>query len=1672
MLCVHRIKKGCGWRWLWWAAAPPLRAAAHLWRLRLPALLLLFFLFWPTADLRAQSSPTYWRYEAFGQLDLLAVADINYDGMDELVVVAESLNLALVRSDGNEAWSYRAQSPILQLTAVNVDGDDNPQGEIAFTTATQLTLLDSDGHVLWEQPLTVEPVALAAFRMNQNSQEYLLLADSSGRLVLYDGLGNDLWTYTVESAVSPDVTPRIMVDDVNQDGQNEVALGYFLTRGFTQLALIDAAGIEVWKRSVTGRPTALTFVRFGADNTPYVAIGTALQTNRTFVYVYDVNGVEQWYRTPTKTVTALVPAQLPGGPALLVGTSVGSVIAYDSQGKRYWTRTFADQPNRRIAAIAALSEGPAGTAEEVSSANSLSPASLTPGSSLPGELSPGTLLPRFSLAVTLAPEPGNTTADVLVLNGDGRLLETFPSANVSGLTRLTDINRDNKGELLLARYSALELLDPGIGTQQNLPGWNYSLDAQPQAALVADVDRDGQEELLIGANDGRLHILSSQTAGSAPSSRVENLGGVITHIALAETGLDGPPDIVVVRNTIVTDEEQRERSEGGIMVLRPDGRLIWQATLPTIISSVLAADINNSRRTEIIVGTNDGQVITYSLAGEEFWRVAINGSVEHLVVLDGQRLGRIEIVAATSAGELYKINNKGTVVSQEVAYLADITSLLRIDQTGELRAQLLLTVDDGTVHGLNWRGIELPNWVRRTDGLPTLAVSAGSSFLIATDEAHLLRLDFDNNLVWQLNDLGLVKSLYWGDLDGDVRPDIAVGNRDGNVLLFTGDGSGPWDTLSLGSGVYFVGALRAAGDEQMELVVVNDNGEVHQFRAQVNRPPLIVNPQTEAEAGQYSVYVSVRDVENDLVRVLLEVYNAETGEWVEQGIRTVNGVGTIFWGVDPRLATNGLLYRFSYADESQTGVVGPLPGIPSIPPDNAPNWLGAGLLLAAAAVSTSFIWLRYSRSLPRHARRCYRQLKQHPQQTLDLLAAQYNRRKGSPDFLLNLGNQARQDNNRPVASLADGLFLLADRPEAGLTIIVTALDEVAALDLPWQNLALWQQNCRQGLALLEAPTITESSLLRPQLMQLLEMQAERAETLPAMAALLPILTTLRDSERVDLADDRLVYLHEAQVLIRQLQEQLTVWPARITTLIVGAIASRWDGLVSAAIEELRGQAQIAVTLKTRRLAPQPSGIVVALEVGNFGRAAAENITLRLAEDPAYESQNGPIHIPILPPGRTRQVEVGIKPRVEDRFRAVFQVTYDDRHQQGKSMAFGDMVHLLSPARQFTPIANPYLPGTPLRRHSALFYGREDLFQFIAENAARRTQRNVLILMGQRRTGKTSALLRLEEYLPPHVLPVYIDCQSLGVTPGMPAFFHDLAWLISDALAARGMDLPVPEPEAWLAHPTRLFERQFLPAARAAAPPDTIFLLVFDEFEAFENLVHDGILPPTLFTYLRHMMQHGEGVGFVFAGTRRLEEMTTDYWSVLFNIALYRQIDFLDREAAIRLITEPVAPNLIYDDLALDKILRVTAGHPYFLQLVCYTLVNRANSDGSGYVTINDVNAGLDEMLRLGEVHFAYIWQRSTPTERALLTAVAHLMDRDLPFRPADLQQYLADYGIHLTPAEVTAALTQLVERDIMREFSSEATTLYELKIGLVGLWTAQNKSLSKLLEEKAFRAAL
>jgi hypothetical protein len=1613
--------------------------------------LLLFTRATPAAAQTHSQLPSYWRYDAPGRLDHIVVADVTQNGLDDFLLAAEDVNVVLVGADGHRKWPpYVTADPIRQLAAVDLLGAEHPGLEIVIATTRQLILLNSAGQELWQLPLPALPVAVTGFNYSGQSRgdgpshghTAILVTFTNGLLQLFDEQSHLIWEYTDSRFdVSEGTYPHVVVGDLDGSGYDDLALAYFSVRNFTKLILVNSQGELISEKGVSGRATALSLVAFTPDAPPAIALGTRFRTSQGRLHLFDHTGQEQWYRTPNRPVSSLAVAEVNGGTALIVGTNAGTILAYDQQGRRYWSHAFVESANRQIAA---LSPNPHA-----------------------GE---GSL--AISMLAVVSRDPSSTErGDVLLLDGDGHVLESYAGADTNGLTRLVDVNRDGKSELLLASFATLALLDPGIGSRDYAEAWDYWLGAQAESILVADVDRNEQDELVIGTNDGRIHLLRRDGNTFHPALIADELGGIVSQLALASRP-DGLNELVVVHNNRIVGVDGVETFEGWLRLLRADGRIIWFDSLPTSITSLRVGDITGNGVPEIIVGTTDGQVIAYSLKdNRRFWTTSINGSVKHILLMNSER--GTEIIASSKANEIARFSNKGTNQVSTAIYLQEINSVHRISQEGDLAAQLLVAVEDGTVRGLNARGVEL--WQQELSGIPVVVIPATNSFLVATDESELLRLDQSGNVLWQLRDLGRISSVFWGDLDGDARPDVAVGNREGQVLLFTSDGSEMLSSLNLGSPIVYLTALRGDPEQQAELVVITNNGGVKLFRAQPNRPPLLFNPQTEVAPGSYGINVSVIDVDDDPVQITLEIYDPELREWVSQGTKTAaTGNDTIPWLVDPP-SYGEVHYRFFYDDGTHSGVVQPAAG--PLPIIRSPSLTGplTALAITLALVFSGAILMRQARSPEMRVRRFYKRLKQTPEASLELLEKEYNRTGGSPDFLLNLANRARQDQigpaqlgkrlNRPLASLADGLFLLAARPAAALPIIQGALDEAAELQLFWRHLPLWRLTAETVQALLEAPSVLELSLLRPQLSHLLEEQQKVRGSGGVLAGLLPILTSLRDSERVDSVEDRLVYLNEASLLLREHRAWLEGEPAQIDTLLTMTLVSRWTGLVNAESEELRGRAQLVITLKTKRLAPADQTLI-ALAVRNSGRAPAEHMVVTLEESPAYRVCSQPQTIAYLPPNRTRQVTFQIEPQVNERFRVAFKISYEDRHHWRKEVAFGDMVHLLSPAHEFRPVANPYAPGTPLRRNSDLFVGREDLFEFVGQTAGRLTQQNVLILIGQRRTGKTSALLQLDHHLPPHLLPVYIDCQSLGVVPGMAALFHDLAWFVADALTLRGYELEVPDPVEWQDDPAGRFQRHFLPAARALLPEGTILLLIFDEFEAFENLVNDGILPPTLFTYLRHLMQHGEGLSFIFVGTRRLEEMSSDYWSVLFNIALYWQIGYLSETAAHRLICEPVSPNVVYDDLALDKILRVTAGHPYFLQLVCYTLVNQVNRLRTGYITISDVNAAIEEMLRLGEVHFAYLWQRSSQTERALLTALAHLTEQEGPFHLSELIQYLGLFGVHLDPAEATTALDELVAREIVREVASEGTALYELRIGLVGLWVAHNKSLSRLHDSR------
>jgi type I restriction enzyme M protein len=242
------------------------------------------------------------------------------------------------------------------------------------------------------------------------------------------------------------------------------------------------------------------------------------------------------------------------------------------------------------------------------------------------------------------------------------------------------------------------------------------------------------------------------------------------------------------------------------------------------------------------------------------------------------------------------------------------------------------------------------------------------------------------------------------------------------------------------------------------------------------------------------------------------------------------------------------------------------------------------------------------------------------------------------------------------------------------------------------------------------------------------------------------------------------------------------------------------------------------------------------------------------------------------------------------------------------------------------------------------------------------------------------------------------------------------------------------------------------------------LLTVDEFEELHDRVKGGSLPSEIFPYLRHLLQHGKQMSFIFAGKHKIEELVGDYWSVLFNIAKYHRFGPLDRDSAKQLITEPVQTyGMVYDDLAIEEILSLTAHHPYFIQLLCDILVEECNRVQHNYVTIQDVRAAQKELVQRGSAHLEFLWREADPNGRLILATLADLQDRMDQVTTAAISDRLGSYQIRLDPGQVTQAMEQLVNRDIT--CPTLETGAYSFTAQLYAYWLRHYKPLSKVIEE-------
>jgi hypothetical protein len=556
----------------------------------------------------------------------------------------------------------------------------------------------------------------------------------------------------------------------------------------------------------------------------------------------------------------------------------------------------------------------------------------------------------------------------------------------------------------------------------------------------------------------------------------------------------------------------------------------------------------------------------------------------------------------------------------------------------------------------------------------------------------------------------------------------------------------------------------------------------------------------------------------------------------------------------------------------------------------------------------------------------------------------------------------------------------------------------------------------------------------------------------AVAIFMRPLQTLEALARVETAAGQLLCLTQAQEQLAVSETQLPATLDAVERHVARHVARHWMDCVEAGIRQIQGEARLEPRLLSGSLVLAPEA-QLGIELRNRGQGPAHAIGLQLAPGPGYEVQTPEQRLDRLDPGDSAVVTFALQLDGAAELRPELKVVFSDAATQRTPQILRLQVPVLTAPVWRGPVDNPYIAGRPLGPGSRLFIGRDEELEAVRRILVR-PQPNAVVLTGQRRMGKTSLLKQLAPLLQASHVTAFLDGQRLGSQAGLPECFAVLAARIAQALQHEPLPLA-----AFAEHPTAVFAEQFLPTVLEAAHPRRLLLLI-DEVEALAEAGRDA---DTFFGYLRHLMQHELRVALVLAGAHRLETLRPVDWPGIFNAALHRRLAGLRAQDARTLIGEPLGAAVAYDALAVDQMVRLSGGHPYFLQLLCQAVIDGVNERREAVVLLDHVLAARESVLELGEAPLADLWQDSTTDERLVLTAAAQHAPRHIALDAELIDTALVANGYQVARPHIEAALQRLAWRDLLVAdvpHASEAPPRYRWRLSLLRDWILHTQTLT------------
>lgn len=396
---------------------------------------------------------------------------------------------------------------------------------------------------------------------------------------------------------------------------------------------------------------------------------------------------------------------------------------------------------------------------------------------------------------------GLQNGDLIAWDLRGRLIWERSLGNwVHGVSS-ADIDSDGQVEIVAAtRLGHIHILDIDDGRSL----WRWHLKREVVTAICeASPNEVGQ--IIVATKDGQLVSLGVaglrkgiladvEELARQPDIRLDNLDRDLLdslNVAVLSVEVAQPPQYALLE-TLSEDSDQLSASRAAAL-------LDWTTTSPLVQlwSRQVPAKIDTMHWLidpdgygGLVVGAVDGSVSFWGSDGKLRWRwLTIPGNwVWAASAADLNDDGHSELVVGTKGRRLHILDRQGK--------------------------------------SLTWH--ELPQGIRSLT-LTDLDEDGRTDFVLGCEDSVLYALDHSGDLKWKFVAGGWIRSVAVADFDGDGRLEVIVGARDGIVYVLGNNGQPRWqhDTTNW---VRVVCPCDIDKDGHTELVLGCDNGTVYALR--------------------------------------------------------------------------------------------------------------------------------------------------------------------------------------------------------------------------------------------------------------------------------------------------------------------------------------------------------------------------------------------------------------------------------------------------------------------------------------------------------------------------------------------------------------------------------------------------------------------------------------------------------------------------------------------------------------------------------------------------------------------------------------------------------------------------------------------------------------------------